>query len=164
MAAEDDEAAAAVTHHVAAVMHHVDMLHKDEAAAAAPASVDIPAEFVSVIVANAKSLLVRVKAEADPNNWRTIVNEGHRNKMVLKLYARAAHHTSRSLLRPRIEALTSCMTPEYLKEKEGEVRNLARKIEEDLFRKANSKDEYYAILAQKIFRLNQAASNGLLLA
>ena len=83
--------------------------------------------------------------------------------MMLKLYVFVyrspfqPHLTTRTI---RVEALTSCMTPEYLKEKEEDVKNLAKRIEDDLYHKANSKDEYYAILAKKIFKLNQAAQSG----
>ncbi len=58
-----------------------------------------------------------------------------------------------------VDALGSCMTADYLREKQDEVRSLAKRIEEDLFRKANSKEEYYSSLAAKIFKLNQAATS-----
>ena len=107
--------------------------------------------------------LCRAKPEpgVEPN-WRTQVNEGHRYKMVLRLFVLVYPTFGYVFHLPRsVEALTSCMTPEYLKEREDDVKSLARRIEDELFRKATSKDEYYTILAQKIFKLNQAASQSL---
>ncbi len=53
------------------------------------------------------------------------------------------------------------MTPEYIANRQNDVKSLAKKIEEDLFRKATYKDEYYAILATKIYKLNQHSSGSL---
>jgi hypothetical protein len=51
------------------------------------------------------------------------------------------------------------MTADYMSEKQDEVRRLAQRIEDELFRKASSKEEYYSSLAAKIFKLNQASTS-----
>ena len=100
---------------------------------------------------------VKIESAADAD-WRSLVNDGHRKKMIQRLFVSQVKITPMLTAGFSVEALTSCMTPEYLKEREEDVKSLAKRIEEELFRKANAKDEYYTILAQKIFKLNQAAS------
>ena len=55
-------------------------------------------------------------------------------------------------------SLNQCMTPDYQLAKADAVRDLARRIEEDLYRRATSLAQYYELLANKIYKLSQATT------
>ncbi len=78
-------------------------------------------------------------AANDPN-WRSKLDAGHRQKLVLKL----------------IEALSSCVSQQDLREKEQNIRDLAEKIEGTVFAEAPRVEEYYHLLAEKIYKLKKA--------
>jgi E1A/CREB-binding protein len=74
------------------------------------------------------------------SGWGVNPDQTHRAKLVQKL----------------IEALSECMDPaEQARRGEG-ITELARKIEDSVFRTATRQEEYYHLLAEKIYKLKKA--------
>lgn len=73
-------------------------------------------------------------------SWRQTLNLQHRTKLVQKL----------------VEALSDCISPEEQQRRGEGIRELARKIEETVYRSATKQEDYYHLLAEKIYKLKKA--------
>lgn len=74
------------------------------------------------------------------DDWRSKVAPSQRQKLTSKV----------------IEQLTACVSPADQKEKAAQIRNLGTKIEENVWRTATQQDDYYHLLAEKIYKLKKA--------
>jgi hypothetical protein len=79
-------------------------------------------------------------APAPSVDWRSKVQPTQRQKLTSKV----------------IEQLTACVSPADQKEKAEQIRSLGRKIEENVWNTARQQDEYYHLLAEKIYKLKKA--------
>ena len=80
------------------------------------------------------------EAHTNDPNWRLKLEPAHRHKLVQKL----------------IDAFCDCVSPQDLREKEQNIKQLAVKIEDTVFQEAQKMDEYYLLLAEKIYKLKKA--------
>lgn len=55
-----------------------------------------------------------------------------------------------------IDALCNCVSQQDLEEKKQSIRELAMKLEASVYQSAKSSDEYYHLLAEKIYKLKKA--------
>jgi hypothetical protein len=73
-------------------------------------------------------------------DWRAAMPQAHRVELVGKL----------------VDALGECLTPDEQRARGGGVQDLARKIEDSVYRAAAQQDDYYHLLTEKIYKLKKA--------
>eukprot|EP00041_Stephanoeca_diplocostata_P038119 m.1478164 g.1478164 ORF g.1478164 m.1478164 type:complete len:2116 (+) comp25164_c0_seq4:202-6549(+) len=74
------------------------------------------------------------------STWHGRLNQMHRFKLRQKL----------------VEALTACVTQKDQQQKQADIKGLAKRIEEQVYQEATKQEDYYHLLAEKIYKLKKA--------
>lgn len=73
-------------------------------------------------------------------SWHLRLNQMHRCKLRQKL----------------VEALTACVSQKDQQQKLADIKGLAKRIEEQVYQQATKQEDYYHLLAEKIYKLKKA--------